>query len=264
MLRFPHPQAGFLRFLAIGVCLLALSFAGSAQAAVLAITGATFSPAPTGAVDNTTDITSFTTSDGTNTDLGGVASVNGIITQEKPPTPDSGVRNIWGFAGSEIDGPNAALGLDVGHGFSNLKAGDLMFGAATSGVPGLGNDIFIIEIGGNDNFTVLALDGSGAVIGTPLNITVSQWGNVGTDLTFNGDNATNNGNFGPATANLAGVGIDLVDLGVVSGSVAGIRISGTSSNNVDLMAAGYTIPEPASICLVGLAAATMLIRRRAN
>lgn len=171
--------------------------------------------------------------------------------ENEPPELDS-IRNYWGFEGSEVDGGDSLLGLDVASGLDNAITLDAFFGVTLdkAGAPGPNNDIFIIEQFGDDSIIVFLLDEKGKLIGdfkleintgpgnslfddegnfVPNINDIGDWGDTGYDLTafidFTSGNLFDD-------INLVGVAFDLSDFqgtGRLT-NVAGLRIQGTSVN----------------------------------
>jgi hypothetical protein len=181
-------------------------------------------------------------------------------------------RNIWGQAGSEIDGPASIVGLDVSTGAVNVNVANYFFGQVVTGSAGLGNDIFIVDISSEDTITVRPIDAAGNVIGNfslvlgpnefePLALTTANL-----DGTLN-QSATSPLDSGSALNNLfvSIVAFDLSDFvgtGILSG-VAGVQIDGGGS--FDPSVVGFTsVPEPGLALLLGAGlGAFALARRRA-
>ena len=231
---------------------------------------------------NTTNLKSFTTEFGVVDTIAGVTSVKNTLTdntefgtgENEPPEVDS-IRNYWGFKGSEVDGSDSLLGLDVSTGLDNAISVDAFFGTTLNkaGAPGLDNDIFITELFGDDSIVVFPLNEKGNRIGdfkleinsgtgnslfddknnfVPDINDIGNWGDTGTDLTsfidFTSGNLFDD-------INLVGVAFDLSDFqgtGTLT-NVAGVRIQGTGVNSglgsIDLGVIGYNTlavsdPEP--------------------
>jgi hypothetical protein len=289
-----------------------------ARAEVAGFTGVTLDPSPTTDIvipsalntntdpnfdiTNTTLLKSFTTKFGTVDTLAGVTSVKNILTgnsvfgtgENESPDLDS-IRNYWGFEGSELNGSDSLLGLDVSNGVDNAITLDAFFGAtlADAGVPGLANDIFLTELFGDDSIRILPLDEKGNPIkdfelainsGTgnflfdnkgnfvPHINDIGNWGDTNTDLTLSIDFTSGNVF---DDINLVGVAFDLSDFqgtGTLTG-VAGLRIQGTYVNSgqgsIDLGIIGYNtaavaVPEPASLVGIFGVALVLLIGHRSR
>jgi len=274
------------------ICLVAFPV----SAAILPMTGMTTDPSPNPAggdfvnpyIDNTAILTSYTTSAGTVTDLSHPVSANGIFDSYNSGSGVE-VRNTWGVNGTEVDGVDAFLNLDVSVGGNNwgdnndtsvidvgstgvLRAQFFFSQQINAGAAGNGNDFFLIEAGGNDAIDIVPLDASGNPIG---NFTLAvnnstDWGSLGVDYDRQGNAVS------PRPDNdlpgLAGVAFDLEDFsgtGTLTG-VAGIGISGSSGLDGTIvgvnsqLAPAPEIPEPTSLVLilVGVAALAGPSRRR--
>jgi hypothetical protein len=291
--------------LAVILLLIAPGLTKLANAEVAGFTGSTFAPPPTvdivvpGAINsendidfditNTTELRSFTTRFGTTNTIAGPTRIENVITSnfelefftdfDFTVGEDSGsdldsIRNFWGFEGSEIDGGDSLLGLDVSAGLGNAVTFDAFFGVTLdqAGAPGLANDIFIMETNGNDSIRVFPLNEEGNPIGDfALEINSGpgtffwdygdpgDWGNTGVDI-----NAFFDFSSGDLfdDLDLVGVAFDLSDFqgtGTLT-DVAGVRIQGTDVNsgtgNVDATVVGYNtsavqVPEHSSPFIFG-------------
>ncbi|WP_425396483.1 LamG-like jellyroll fold domain-containing protein [Aeoliella sp.] len=216
------------------------------------MTGASYSVLNTngdGHISNTSLLGSYTTSAGEVTTLSHAVSATGSF-----QLSGAGVRNFWGVDGSEIEGPDAVLNLDVSRGvlnsgMSGAPAGTTInFGdtggesmnfffqnvLADAGAPGNANDIFLVEISGNDALTIVPLNASGNPIGDfSLDIAAGDWGDISPPSIRVGGNSLS-----AATFNLGGVAFDLSDFsgtGSLTG-VAGISVVGPAG--LDLAVAG--------------------------
>lgn len=239
-------------------------------------TGASFEPPPTvdfvisDALNTNTDadfditgktlIKSFKTKFDTADTFAGVTSVKNIRTDNtqvgtgnNEPSKLDSIRNYWGFMGSEIEGGDSLLGLDVSDGLDNAITLDAFFGTTLNkdGAPGPSNDVFITELFGDDSIVMFPLDKKGKPIrdfqleintgpGNSLfddkdnfapNINdTGDWGDSGTDLALSID-FTSGSLFDDI--NLVGAAFDISDFegtGVLN-NVAGLRIQGTSKNS---------------------------------
>jgi hypothetical protein len=89
-----------------------------------------------GNITNTTQINSFTTPQGTDSTLVGatfVTSVTGGLDLD---------RNLWGNAGTEINGAASLVGLDASTAAEGIDTANFFFGQTVRAVPGQGNDTF--------------------------------------------------------------------------------------------------------------------------
>jgi hypothetical protein len=237
-------------------------------AVISPFTSWTLSPDPgVGVVDNTSILTSYTTSAGTVSDLAPAGFGWGRFDLVNTTVPE--VNNTWGAAGVEIDGVQSVLNLDVSTGL--LNAGDIsdstqvdvapngtitfsndtdpnsgapfivMFSREiTGGLAGDGNDFFLVENGGNDPIIVAPVDNNGNPVGDfLLTIDVSDWGGFPDSFSRVTDNSGT-----PSTVDLAGIAFDIEDFvgtGTLT-SMYGLAISGLPgagvSNGVDLHVAG--------------------------
>lgn len=286
-----------------GLSAMLLSFipglSNPARAEVAGFTGVSLAPPPTTDIvipnalntntdadldiTNTTLLKSFTTEFGIVDTLAGATSVKNIITdssvfgsgENESPALDP-IRNYWGFRGSEVNGSDSLLSLDVSNGLDNAITLDAFFGITLNnvGAPGPANDIFITDLFGEDSIRVLPLDKEGNPIndfelainsGTgnflfdnqgnfvPQINDIGDWGDTDTDLTIFIDRTSGNVF---DDINLAGVAFDLSDFqgtGILTG-VAGVRIQGTYVNSgegsIDIGVIGYNtaaVPEPSSL-----------------
>jgi hypothetical protein len=222
-------------------------------------------------ITNTANLTSFSTKFGTVDTITGARLVDNILTDNipagsdnEPPEIDS-IRNFWGFESEEIDGGDSSVGLDVSNGIDDAISADVSFDTTLSeeGAPGEDNDIFIVDLLGDDSIVLFPLDEEGNRIGDfKLEINTGKgnflldeqgnfvnnvedlgdWGDTGTDIAATVD-------FTSGTtlddANLVGVAFDIGDFqgtGTLD-DVAGLRVQGTGVNSglgsVDLAAIGY-------------------------
>ena len=185
-------------------------------------------------------------------------------------------RNFWGDLGSEVDGADSLVGLDVSTGAVNINVANFFFGVVLldAGAPGSGNDIFIVDVQTTAGATVRPIDANGNLIGDfTLTLTSSDFGTV-PDATaqlnwkLNGSHSSAL-NIGSPGNNIPinGVGFDLSDFsgtGTLTG-VAGVQVSGGGA--LDPAVIGFNsegvIPEPASLGLVGVSCLLIFGRRRA-
>jgi hypothetical protein len=231
-----------------------------ALATVIPMTSATFTGGIDGSgnITNTTQITSFTTTQGTVSTLVGATSVTSVT---------GGLdldRNAWGNAGTESNGATSLMGLDASTGAVQINTANFFFGQTVQA----GNDIFILDVGTTDPLTVNPIDISGTLIGTfSLSIIAADWGTLATS-TANLDalvNPANNSglNVGNPANDLAvnGLAFDLSDFvgtGTLSG-VAGIRIAG--GGTFDPVVVGF-VPEPSTVLLLAMGLTGLALRRR--
>jgi|GEM_PF-1872687 len=160
-------------------------------------------------------------------------------------------------SGSLTQGENFLGNVAVtGIASSNLLEVDLFYDSLITDDNGAGVDsnfeIFLLELGGGDSFTIQGLDAGGSLIGSST--TISAGSGVGPDITryLTITDST-------ATSNYGGFALDLSDdLGV--SSLQGIRIS---SNGGDPMVA-LAVPEPSSLLLMtgGLIVAAGFFKKR--
>lgn len=217
------------------------------QAAILPITGATFSgsvtPGSPPILTETQSVSSITTSEGTFAGLIGATTANA-----------AGQRF---YQGTDLPNDSATLqGLTVTDGLLNLTSAnsDFQFGTAFNA----STRFFLIDAAGSnttigDSATITLLNAGGTPIaGLSLGLTQS---NFGTLLARSNSNREGNTaldlDFGGLTFSLA----DFIGAGD-SSTATGIRISGAS--NLDPAVVGIAaIPEPSSIAL-GLAGLGLL------
>ena len=288
---FSNDRNTFRRWLGslpLGVTAILMIAASPCAAAILQMTAFAPDPSP-GAYNNTTIITSYSTSAGTVSDLS--HAVNGwgrFDSQGSVPQ----VANTWGSAGVEIDGPESVLNLDVSTGVINggdfsdtigmevLRDGTrvpvndpdhdtggpmlyLFSQEITAGVAGDGNDFFLFENGGNDFITVYPIDAAGNQIGDfALTIGTTGWG------VFPGVYSRVGNGLTPGTSGLGGVAFDMEDFvgtGTLT-SMRGIGIQGAvgqgQGDGVDLLVVGVNsklapVPEP-SILVLGAIGCVLL------
>ncbi len=244
-------------------------------AALTSITSYTF--------DSSQNLTSFTVTSGTYTGLNSSTSASGASDGLNGGTDDNTAPgntvgsssggdsffNFWANGANEVDGFDGALSLNlnagpgnVGESGSSTNGGfaEFQFGTSLAGQPGIGNDIFIFELSGNDAITVEAIDGSGNVIGDkPVSILTGNWGTGSLSYQFYIDNDATLRSSTPIT----GVAFDVEDFFTGAPSpIQGIRWTG--SDGLDPVSVGYTIvPEPGSSLLACIGALVACgLRRR--
>ena len=246
-------RSAVLRAALGAACAFGLLTSSPAGATIIHATSATFSGGidALGNIGNTTTLLSFTTANGTESNLSGAVSVVSV-------TGGTDLnRNLWGNAGSEINGAASLTGLDVGHGAANINIANIFFGQTITGNPGDGNDLFIVDVGSQDNVTtVRPIDALGNVIGDfSLTLLAASWIPLPT-TTANFDAKINQTagsppNSGTGLNNLF-VRILAFDLEDFSGTgsltgLAGIQIDG--DRTLDPMVIGF-VPEPGTSLLL--------------
>lgn len=245
-----YTQIGMRLILSMGF----IAFQASESTATISpFTGATATPSGS-TIDNTTILTSYTTASGTVTSLSHAVSAQGNF---NGAGGGSGVDNVWGAGGTEVDGVIAALNLDLSVGVINAgdtnattvidvgNTNDSPFSQfffsqeVTGGVAGDGNDFFLIELNGNDTIEIVPLDASGNQIGA-FSLAVASgganWGGLGIGVNRIIESLPGNTGVSP----LAGMAFDFEDfddgLGGTLAGLHGIGISGTAG--LDTMVVG--------------------------
>ena len=298
--------------IASAATLAILSSIETAHASVASVVGLDVSPAPAAdqvfpvgdgpipasansGVDPDPDITgpaiiqSITLDTGeTNSTLTGPAAIGGIFTNPGGEGPGDTVRNVFGVDRPEVDGTDSILGLDVSVGVDNAEFVEIFFDGVLSGVAGEGNDVFLIDLFGDDSVFVQGLDADGNVIaGTGLEINsgpgpnnfgtndTGDFGDTGLDLALLLDNNP----FGSRDTiiddvDLAGVGFDIEDLfgALPFENVFGVLITGTfagsGNGSIDLIAAAINtealseVPAPGALLIFGSGLAGLAFSRR--
>lgn len=238
----PILKGRLVGFLALLILSAVLSSGSPCHAVVLPFTEVTLSPDPASnpvpdIFDNTTVLTSYSTTEGTVSDLS-----HAIFSNGKFDLGGGGVLNSWGSAGVQIDGPQSFLNLDISTGVVNGgdtndtsfvdvgNTGGVSMNAffsqdINSGLAGDGNDFFIFENGANDTVDIVPLDASGNPIGDfTLTILDTDWGPITPGYSRLIENTA------AAVTAVGGVAFDLEDFigtGTLTG-VRGIAISGTT------------------------------------
>jgi hypothetical protein len=263
MLRIPQPI--LIAGLAVTLCA-----AVPAAATPLTLTDIDYGPNTTKNPLNSNGdlITGFSTSASSVSSVQGVTRTANVTTVVDADADGDNIRNLWGSSSSstEVDGGDALLGLTAVTGLLELTTGDFFFGTALQGAAGQANDIFILDFGGEDAYTVTPLDDSGAVIGggftfTPTDAIGDPTASIVADDSGNYENVT-----GTVGAGLNGFAFDVEDFAGLTGLVEGVRITpGSGASTPDPTVIGFNtaaIPEPASVALLAAGGLMLLPRRR--
>lgn len=222
--------------------------------AILAVTDAsfsgTFSPGTPESLTGVSTLASLTTSEGTFSTLTGASA-----------TSATGQR-VW-----KVDQPatdaDALLGLTASDGLLNLTSGGTTFQLGSGFTADTRFFLFDYAGGGSaigDSVTVTLINSSNVVVGDyTLALAVANFGSNIADV--NGASREDNT---PLDLDLGGVTFALSDFTGTTGdlsTVTGIRFAGAST--LDPAVVGfYTVPEPGSLILAGIASAASLLRRR--
>ena len=120
-------------------------------------------------------LTGFTTDVSRVEAIAGPVSITEVVTFPTGAEPPMGdlIRNTFGFQGSEPNGADALLGTNVGAAIDNAGGTEsgvpqpfnVFFASEVTGVAGLANDFFLIDLIGDDGVDIRPLDSEGNLIG---------------------------------------------------------------------------------------------------
>jgi len=218
------------------VC-ICLGAAGTAQAAVVPFSSYT--------VDGGNALTGFTVPSGIYADVVPAWSASGDY-----DTRGDGFLNYWNVATSQVNGVSSFLDLDLDNGAANVGSStssgggdsvlnggflEVYFGANVVGRSGAGNDVYLTDLGGNDDIVTLqAIDASGNVLGDQsVSVSTSDWGGSTVSYGFNVEVGTY------PSQTVQGLAFDVEDF--FSGTPQGIQgIQLSSPDGVDFASVGFT------------------------
>ena len=241
-------------------------------------------------------MTGFTTEISSVESILGPVSITDAVTFPfgiEPPAGDD-IRNTWGFLGDEPLGVDALLGTNVGAAIDNAggtESGEpqpfnVLFANEVTSVPGGANDLFIIDLIGDDGVDLRPIDSAGNPIGD-FSLTIASGAGEGLfnnvnlgdfgivenfELTASSENLSNLGLSEDVTIDdipITGVAFDLEDFtgtGELQ-EIAGLQITplnlddsiSSADGSIDILAVGHNaqgaspvpetsaIPEPSTI-----------------
>ena len=221
-------------------------------------------------VNGSDELTGFTVGSGTYTDLNAAQSASGEYHAAPTQSPTGSVAetggnftNFWKAGSTEVQGFGSISNLNPYDGALNAGRSDgilnggfleIYFGASLEGRSGAGNDIFLMDLSGDDAITVEAIDGSGDVVGDQsISLLSTTWGGSSSTNQFYHELNANIQPNSPPFWSVEGVAFDVEDFfSGPAGQIQGIRITGTAG--VDLTTAGFTtaavVPEASSLTLL--------------
>jgi len=242
-----------MRYLSFSLAVVLLTaLTAPAQAAVVGISSVTFDdPGILTPIVNNANLTSITAGATTYTLLTGATSATGVTSA------------TLGAAFFPVNG------TDPGNGIAAIEDGL----DATTGTNGIGNgvnidfeqnvdgaNLFVVDLGGEDTYSITPLDSSGNAIGDFILTGVASGGGLSfATETFTGA--------GDVTTSLRGIVFntnDFAGTGTLTG-VEGIRLLGAALDVTSVgIASGVVVPEPSSLAVLFVGACGFVSRRRSS
>ena len=235
-------------------------------------------------------MTGFTTEISNVESIAGPVSITDVVTFPvgiEPPAGDK-IRSTWGFLGDEPLGIEALIGTNVGAAIDNAGGTEsgipqpfnVLFANEITGVPGAANDLFIIDLIGDDGVDLRPIDREGNLIGDFSlrltsgageglfnNFNLGDFGVVeNVELTASSENLSNLGLAEDVIIDdipITGIAFDLEDF-VGTGdltNISGLQITplnlddsiSSADGSIDILAVGHnseainSVPEPSTI-----------------
>ena len=235
-------------------------------------------------------MTGFTTEISSVEAIAGPVSITNAVTFPfgiEPPVGDN-IRSTWGFLGDEPLGTEALLGTNVGAAIDNAGGTEsgipqpfnVFFGSKITSVEGAANDLFIIDLIGDDGVDLRPIDNEGNLIGDFSlrltsgageglfnNFNLGDFGVVeNVELTASSENLSNLGLSEDVIIDdlpITGIAFDLEDFAGTGDltELSGLQITplnlddsiSSADGSIDILAVGHnsqainSVPEPSAI-----------------